>query len=154
MEKKLLSAAIVRAHQAQAGWVHGKRKSVQLLDEVELSYQDISFWQSVCFASMHTSRKWKLSTAGAAAQGIDCRFPTLNINKSKQTTLLHNLRLQMEYYPNINRYFTITKQYFRGRMRFLLVFLAFSLTSCFGNTITKCTTIIACTHSQTSSVSQ
>lgn len=105
----------VGARQTQIGWVQGKREGVQLLDGVELSHQDISFWRSVCFASLHTSRKWELSTAAAAAAlGIHCHFPTLHINKSKQTTLLHNLRLQLEYDLNIKH----SCKYFRGRKRF------------------------------------
>ena len=91
----------------------GRRKGAQLLDGVELSHQDISLWHSVCFASLHTSRKWELSTA--TALGTHCHFPTLHINKSKQTTLLHNLRPQMEYDLNIKH----CCKYFRGRRRFV-----------------------------------
>lgn len=102
------------ARQVQIGWVRGKRKGAQLLDGVELSHQDISLWHIVCFASLHISRKRELSTA-AAALGIHCHHsPTLHINKSKQTTLLHNLRLQMEYDLNIK----LSCKYFRGRRRF------------------------------------
>lgn len=90
----------------------GKRKGAQLLDGVELSHQDISFWHRVYFVSQHTSRKWELSTA--AALGNHCHFPTRHINKSKQTTLLHNLRLQTEYDLNIKH----PCKYFRGRRRF------------------------------------
>lgn len=90
----------------------GKRKGAQLLDGVELSHRDISFWHRVYFASQHTSRKWELSTA--AALGNHCHFPTRHINKSKQTTLLYNLRLRTEYDPNIKH----SCKYFRGRGRF------------------------------------
>lgn len=90
-------AAIVGCHRAQTACAKRKKKkkkkSARVLDRVELSHQDILLWRSVCFAKLHTSRKRKVS---AAAQGIHCRFPTLDINKSKQTTLLHNLRLQTE----------------------------------------------------------
>lgn len=63
----------------------GRGKVLTLLDGVELSHQDISFWHSVYFASLHTTRKWELSTAAAvaAALGIHCHLPTLHINKSK-----------------------------------------------------------------------
>lgn len=150
----------------------GKRKGAQLLDGVELSHQDISFWHRVYFASQHTSRKWELSTA--AALGNHCHFPTRHINKSKQTTLLHNLRLQTEYDLNIKH----PCKYFRGRRRFgwyWKCFVFFSsegsekykflfsgpsshLPSCYGNATTQpfvtALSSHASTHSLPSSVSQ
>lgn len=116
--------AIVTCHltagacQAQIGWVQGKRKGAPFLDGVELSHQDISFWHSAYFVSLHTSKKWGLSTAAAvAALGIHCHFPTLHINISKQTTLLHNRKLQMEYDLNMK----YSCKYFRGRTRFEVI---------------------------------
>lgn len=89
------------ARQAQIGWVQGKRQGARLLDGVELSHQDICF--GTVFALQACTPPPAVVENGKFQKQEQSHrhFLTLHISKSKQTTLLHNLSLPMEYDLNI-----------------------------------------------------